>query len=142
MARMARSSTGQRKGAGVASAAVALGVVQLTAAFFSPASDARTAVGTAVINLTPGPVKEWAILTFGTAVKLFLSVSVIAVPGLGPARQVWHTVTLRMVLVESRWLVDDWKSVSGPTPSPSADASFEDATVVAGPLGWSPVGVG
>jgi DMSO/TMAO reductase YedYZ molybdopterin-dependent catalytic subunit len=66
-------------GAGVASAAVALGVVQLTAAFFSPAADARTAVGTAVINLTPGPVKEWAIQTFGTADKLFLTVAVIAV---------------------------------------------------------------
>ncbi len=63
---------------GVAAAAVALGVVQLTAAFFSPAADARTAVGTAVINATPGPVKEWAILTFGTADKLFLSVAVIA----------------------------------------------------------------
>ncbi|AQT80981.1 oxidoreductase [Mycolicibacterium litorale] len=66
-------------GAGVAAAAVALGVAQLTAVFFSPNADARTAVGTAVINLTPGPVKEWAIQTFGTADKLFLSVAVIAV---------------------------------------------------------------
>ncbi|MCV7176364.1 molybdopterin-dependent oxidoreductase [Mycolicibacterium sphagni] len=88
---MARSSTGQRMGAGVASAAVALGVVQLTAAFFPPAADARTAVGTAVINLTPGPVKEWAILTFGTADKLFLSVSVIAVIGvLAAAAAIWE----------------------------------------------------
>src|ERR1700710_2515053 len=78
---MAPSNTGQRMGAGVAAAAVALGVVELTAAFFSPAADARTAVGTAVINMTPGPVKEWAIETFGTADKLFLSVSVIAVIG-------------------------------------------------------------
>ena len=78
---MAQSTTGLRMGAGVAAAAVALGVVQLTAAFFSPAADARTAVGTAVINLTPGPVKEWAIQTFGTADKLFLSVAVIAVIG-------------------------------------------------------------
>ncbi|MCV7345577.1 molybdopterin-dependent oxidoreductase [Mycolicibacterium rhodesiae] len=76
---MAQTSTGLRMGAGVAAAAVALGVVQLSAAFFSPAADARTAVGTAVINATPGPVKEWAILTFGTADKLFLSVAVIAV---------------------------------------------------------------
>ena len=76
---MASSTVGLRMGAGVAAAAVALGVVQLTAAFFSPAADARTAVGTAVINVTPGPVKEWAILTFGTADKLFLSVAVIVV---------------------------------------------------------------
>ena len=65
--------------AGVASAAVALGVTQLAAAFFSPAADARTAVGTAVINLTPGPVKEWAIQTFGTNDKTFLTIMVVVV---------------------------------------------------------------
>ena len=70
-----------RMGAGVAAVAVALGVTQLLAAFFSPAADARTAVGTAVINLTPGPAKEWAIQTFGTADKLFLSVMVLLVIG-------------------------------------------------------------
>jgi hypothetical protein len=32
-----------------------------------------------VVNLTPGPVKEWAIQTFGTADKLFLSVMVLVV---------------------------------------------------------------
>lgn len=78
---MATTSIGLRMGAGVAAAAVALGVAQLSAVFFSPNADARTAVGTAVINLTPGPVKEWAIQTFGTADKLFLSVAVIAVVG-------------------------------------------------------------
>lgn len=88
---MAQSTTGLRMGAGVAAAAVALGVVQLTAAFFSPAADARTAVGTAVINVTPGPVKEWAIQTFGTADKLFLSVSVIAVIGvLAAVAAIWE----------------------------------------------------
>ncbi|BBY56971.1 molybdopterin-dependent oxidoreductase [Mycolicibacterium sarraceniae] len=88
---MAQSTTGPRMGAGVAAAAVALGVVQLTAAFFSPAADARTAVGTAVINLTPGPVKEWAIQTFGTADKLFLSVAVIAVIGvLAATAAIWE----------------------------------------------------
>ncbi len=65
--------------AGVAAAAVALGVTQLLAAFFGPAADARTAVGSAVIDLTPGLVKEWAIQTFGTADKLVLSVLVLAV---------------------------------------------------------------
>ena len=65
--------------AGVAAAAVGLGVAQLLASFFSPAADVRTAVGTAVVNLTPGPAKEWAIQTFGTADKLFLAVMVILV---------------------------------------------------------------
>ena len=65
--------------AGAAAAAVALGVTQLAASFFSPAADARTAVGTSVINLTPGPVKEWAIQTFGTNDKTFLTVMVVLV---------------------------------------------------------------
>ena len=72
-------ASGLRMGAGVAAAAVGVGVAQLLATFFSPAADVRTSVGTAVVNLTPGPVKEWAIQTFGTADKLFLSVMVLAV---------------------------------------------------------------
>ena len=66
-------------GAGLAAAAVGLGVAQLLATFFSPAADVRTSVGSAVINLTPGPVKEWAIQTFGTSDKLFLTVMVLVV---------------------------------------------------------------
>jgi DMSO/TMAO reductase YedYZ molybdopterin-dependent catalytic subunit len=65
--------------AGVAAAAVALGVTGLLAVFFGPASDARTAVGSAVIDLTPGPVREWAITTFGTADKPVLTLMVLAV---------------------------------------------------------------
>ncbi|MGE2692664.1 molybdopterin-dependent oxidoreductase [Mycolicibacterium pulveris] len=65
--------------AGVAAAAVALGVTQLLAVVFGPQADARTAVGSMVIDLTPGPVKEWAIATFGMADKLFLSVAVLGV---------------------------------------------------------------
>jgi len=76
---MADAPTGSRAGAGIAAAAVGLGVAQLLATFFSPAADVRTSVGTAVVNLTPGPVKEWAIQTFGTADKLFLSVMVLVV---------------------------------------------------------------
>ena len=65
--------------AGLAAAAAALGVTGLLAVPFGPAADARTAVGSAVIDLTPGPVKEWAITTFGTADKLVLTVLVLAV---------------------------------------------------------------
>ncbi|MDH6242839.1 molybdopterin-dependent oxidoreductase [Mycobacterium sp. OTB74] len=65
--------------AGLAAAAFAVGVTALLAVPFGPEADARTAVGSAVIDLTPGPVKEWAIQNFGTHDKLFLSVSVLAV---------------------------------------------------------------
>ncbi len=65
--------------AGVAAAAVALGVTQLAAVPFGPGADSRTAVGSAVIDLTPGPVKEWAIELFGTADKLALSIIVLGV---------------------------------------------------------------
>lgn len=66
---------------GLAAAAVALGVSALVAVPFGPSADARTAVGSSVIDLTPGPVKEWAIQTFGTADKLFLSAMVLIVIG-------------------------------------------------------------
>ena len=65
--------------AGVAAAAVALGVTELTAVAFGPSADARTAIGSTVIDLTPGPVKEFAIQLFGTADKLALSILVLGV---------------------------------------------------------------
>lgn len=64
---------------GIAAAAVALGVTQLLAVVVGPRADSRTAVGSAVIDMTPGPVKEWAIQTFGMADKLVLSLLVLAV---------------------------------------------------------------
>jgi DMSO/TMAO reductase YedYZ molybdopterin-dependent catalytic subunit len=67
--------------AGLAAAAIALGVGALVAVPFGSSADARTAVGSTVIDLTPGPVKEWAIQTFGTADKLFLSAMVLIVIG-------------------------------------------------------------
>jgi len=73
------TAPGAKAVAGIAAAAVALGVTQLLAVVFGPEADARTAVGSAVIDLTPGPVKEWAIQTFATADKLVLSVMVLAV---------------------------------------------------------------
>ncbi|MEO3757092.1 molybdopterin-dependent oxidoreductase [Mycobacterium sp. B14F4] len=73
------TARGTRAMGGVAAAAVALGVTQLLAVFIGPLADARTAVGSAVIDLTPGSVKEWAIQTFGMADKLVLTVMVLAV---------------------------------------------------------------
>ncbi|MGP4058639.1 molybdopterin-dependent oxidoreductase [Mycobacterium sp. 4D054] len=73
------STRGARAMAGIAAAAVSVGVAQLLAAAFGPQSDVRTAVGSAVIDRTPGPVKDWAISTFGTADKLALTVMVLVV---------------------------------------------------------------
>ena len=64
---------------GLAAAAVALGVGALVAVPFGPSADSRTAIGSSVIDLTPGPAKEWAIQTFGTNDKLFLTVMVLVV---------------------------------------------------------------
>ncbi|EUA10731.1 oxidoreductase molybdopterin binding domain protein [Mycobacterium kansasii 732] len=65
--------------AGVATAAVSLGVAQLVGIPFGARADARTAIGSAVVDLTPGPVKEWAIATLGALDKLFLAVVVLVV---------------------------------------------------------------
>ncbi|MEH3142647.1 MAG: molybdopterin-dependent oxidoreductase [Mycobacterium kyogaense] len=73
------TTQGDRAARGVAAAAVAVGVAQLVGAAFGPQADVRTAVGSSVIERTPGPLKEWAIQTFGTADKLFLTVAVLVV---------------------------------------------------------------
>jgi DMSO/TMAO reductase YedYZ molybdopterin-dependent catalytic subunit len=76
---MAGIARGTLMFSGIAAAAVALGTSALVAVPFGASADSRTAVGSAVIEVTPGPVKEWAIQTFGTADKLFLSVMVLIV---------------------------------------------------------------
>jgi DMSO/TMAO reductase YedYZ molybdopterin-dependent catalytic subunit len=76
---MATPAPEKRMLAGIAAAAVALGVTQLLAVAFGPQADARTAIGSTIIDVTPGPVKEWAIQTFGTADKLFLTIVVLGV---------------------------------------------------------------
>ena len=52
-------------------------VGNLLAAATSAATAPVTVVGSQIIDWTPTPVKEWAIQTFGTADKLFLSIAII-----------------------------------------------------------------
>lgn len=73
----------------------------------------------------------------GVRVRVW-SVMVIAAPGTGPARQVWRTVTVLMVDVEGRWLVDEWVSVFGPTPAPAVEVAFDDPGAVGAPMSWPP----
>jgi DMSO/TMAO reductase YedYZ molybdopterin-dependent catalytic subunit len=63
--------------AGVAAASVSLGVAQLVGIPFGAPADARSAIGSVVVDLTPGPIKEWAIQTLGSLDKPFLAVVVL-----------------------------------------------------------------
>jgi DMSO/TMAO reductase YedYZ molybdopterin-dependent catalytic subunit len=65
--------------AGVLAAAVAIGVAQLVAGLTAPASSPVLAVGQAAIDLTPPPVKDFAISTFGTADKTVLLGGILVV---------------------------------------------------------------
>jgi DMSO/TMAO reductase YedYZ molybdopterin-dependent catalytic subunit len=76
---MADASSNDRMVAGVAAASVSLGVAQLVGILFGPRADARSAIGSAVVDLTPGPIKEWAIQTLGSLDKVFLAVVVLVV---------------------------------------------------------------
>ena len=76
---MAVAPSNERMIAGVAAASVSLGVAQLVGIPFGARADARTAIGSAVVDLTPGPVKEWAIQTLGSLDKLFVAIVVLVV---------------------------------------------------------------
>lgn len=76
---MAVAPSNERMVAGVAAACVSLGVAQLVGVPFGARADARAAIGSAVVDLTPGLIKEWAIQTLGSLDKLFLSVAVVVV---------------------------------------------------------------
>src|SRR5918997_4818010 len=65
--------------AGLIAAAVALGVAELVAGIVGPASSPVVAVGDAVITVTPEPVKNFAIRTFGENDKVALVVGTLVV---------------------------------------------------------------
>ncbi|WP_418057334.1 molybdopterin-dependent oxidoreductase [Pimelobacter simplex] len=67
----------QWPGYGVLATLVGIGLAHLVAALTHPASSPVLAVGSAVIDLTPTPLKEWAIRQFGTADKVVLVGSVL-----------------------------------------------------------------
>src|ERR1700741_3897454 len=76
---MVVAPSSERMIAGVAAAFVSLGVAQLVAIPFGARADARTAIGSTVVDLTPGPIKEWAIQTLGSLDKLFVAIAVLVV---------------------------------------------------------------
>jgi DMSO/TMAO reductase YedYZ molybdopterin-dependent catalytic subunit len=76
---MAVAPSNERMLAGIAAASISLGVAQLVSIPFGAQADARAAIGSVAVDLTPGPVKEWAIQTLGSLDKLFLAVVVLVV---------------------------------------------------------------
>jgi DMSO/TMAO reductase YedYZ molybdopterin-dependent catalytic subunit len=74
---MAVASSNERMLAGLAAASVSLGVAQLVGIPFGARADARAAIGSVAVDLTPGPIKEWAIQTLGSLDKLFVGVVVL-----------------------------------------------------------------
>ncbi|TYB67180.1 molybdopterin-dependent oxidoreductase [Nonomuraea sp. PA05] len=82
--------------AGLVSGGVALGVAQLVAALVGPTTFPVVAVGDATVDLTPAPVKDFAIRAFGENDKavlvggvLVVLAAVAAVIGLVARRRVW-----------------------------------------------------
>jgi DMSO/TMAO reductase YedYZ molybdopterin-dependent catalytic subunit len=65
--------------AGLLAAAVALGVAELVAALTGPLSSPVVAVGGVAIDLTPVPVKDFAIAHFGSNDKFVLETGILAV---------------------------------------------------------------
>ena len=65
--------------AGLLAAAVALGIGQLIAGFVAPDASPVVAVGESSIDLTPPPVKNFAISAFGSNDKLVLVTGILAV---------------------------------------------------------------
>src|SRR5690242_1174744 len=64
---------------GMIAAAVAMGVAQLLAGLTIPQSSPVLAVGQAVIDKTPLPVKDWATSTFGNNDKTALLTGVLVI---------------------------------------------------------------
>ncbi|PTU56824.1 oxidoreductase, partial [Sphaerisporangium cinnabarinum] len=58
--------------AGVVAAAVGFAVAELVAAVVAPGSSPLFAAGAGVVDAVPGPLKDWAVATFGTADKAVL----------------------------------------------------------------------
>ncbi|WP_369829072.1 molybdopterin-dependent oxidoreductase [Mycobacterium sp. 852002-50816_SCH5313054-b] len=76
---MAAAPSNERMIAGLAAASVSLGVAELVGIPFDARANARTAVSAVAVDLTPGPIKEWAIQTLGSFDKPFLAVVVLVV---------------------------------------------------------------
>ncbi|MFC7495360.1 MULTISPECIES: molybdopterin-dependent oxidoreductase [unclassified Nocardioides] len=154
-------------GFGVLAALVGVAAGHLVAALTEPAASPVLAVGSQVIDLTPTPMKEWAIRTFGTHDKDVLVGSValgvlvlaavagllarrrlrygaallvvlVAVPAI-VASQVWPSVVAGVVGIASLW----WLTRSARPAAPAtSDPSRRGVLLAAGTLAVAGVAMG
>ncbi|HET7350432.1 MAG TPA: molybdopterin-dependent oxidoreductase [Marmoricola sp.] len=123
-------------GSGILAALAGTATGHLVAALLNPASSPVLAVGTAVINLTPTPVKVWAVRELGSADKPVLVGSVLAgtlvlagIAGLLTPRRPAAGVGLLLLLVAAAGVAAMSQPAAGPL-----DAVPVAATAVVGVL--------
>ncbi|WP_447644331.1 molybdopterin-dependent oxidoreductase [Nocardioides zeae] len=125
---------------GVLATLVGMAIGHLVAALVDPAASPVLAVGSTVIDLTPTPVKEWAVAQFGTADKPILIGSVLvvtlllaAVAGILARRRFAVGLALLLVLVGVAGLLALLRPTAGPLDVVPALAT---ALAGAGALWW------
>ena len=127
-------------GFGILAALVGIAAGHLVAAFINPASSPVLAIGSTVIDLTPTPVKEWAIQQFGDKDKPILVGSVMvgaavlaAIGGLLARRRFGLGAGLLVGLVALTGLAAALRPMAGPLDVVPAVAT---ALVGVGALAW------
>ena len=101
---------------------------------------AGTGRGDAELSVAEFPLRTRTIASDdSTATVEVWSMMVIAAPDEPVARQAWRTVTINLLLVDGRWLVDGWASTEGPTPAGSPEGAIAPGHEVAERLQWSEV---
>lgn len=103
------------------------------------------ALGASGVDSTDLQVIEAPITATATAVSdrqvavEVWSVLVVSMPDTSVARQAWRTVSLDMVEVDGRWLIDGWTSSAGPAPALPPEGQVASRDEVDSRLTWLPV---
>lgn len=71
-----------------------------------------------------------------SAVVEVWSVLVVGVPGVGAPRQVWRTVTVRLIWERDDWRIDGWDASAGPTPALASAASVSSVEEISAVVAW------
>lgn len=137
MERLTKSTAGVW---GLAAALVGVLAGQITSIFTGPSSSPMDAVGGFVIDLTPAPVKDWAVSTFGTNDKVFLLMVIAVVvgalgwlAGLLQRRTGWAGAALLAGLGIGSGIIAATRATSSPT---SLIPGMVAALVAVGVLRW------